>query len=82
MPRRFDRQTRLQGIPAIIGVSRHRRDIVRKLALQCEVRVAFVARLRDEERFPSIDALIAQIQRDIQSVREAARTQRNSDDHV
>jgi riboflavin kinase/FMN adenylyltransferase len=45
------------------------------------VRVAFVARLRDEQRFASIDALIAQIQRDIQSVREAARAQRDSDDH-
>jgi riboflavin kinase/FMN adenylyltransferase len=45
------------------------------------VRVAFVARLRDEQRFPSIDALIAQIQRDIQSVREAARTNRDSEDH-
>jgi riboflavin kinase/FMN adenylyltransferase len=38
------------------------------------LRVAFVARLRDERRFTAIDELVAQIRRDIAAVREAART--------
>ena len=33
------------------------------------VEVAFVARLRGEERFDSIDALVAQIQRDVDATR-------------
>ncbi len=45
------------------------------------LRVAFVARLRDERRFASVDELIAQIERDTLAAREAARTQRTPDDH-
>jgi riboflavin kinase/FMN adenylyltransferase len=33
------------------------------------VRVEFVERLRSEQRFPSVDALLVQIQQDIQSAR-------------
>jgi len=39
------------------------------------VRTSFVARLRDEVKFDSVDALIAQIQRDIADARTALRTQ-------
>jgi riboflavin kinase/FMN adenylyltransferase len=37
------------------------------------LRVSFVHRLRDERRFPSIDALRAQIARDVEAAREALR---------
>lgn len=43
------------------------------------LRVAFVARLRDERRFTAIDELVAQIRRDIASVREAARSRTRQD---
>jgi riboflavin kinase/FMN adenylyltransferase len=43
------------------------------------LRVAFVARLRDERRFTAIDELVAQIRRDIASVREAARNRTPQD---
>ena len=43
------------------------------------LRVAFVARLRDERRFTAIDELVAQIRRDISAVREAARTRTRQD---
>ncbi len=45
------------------------------------IRVAFVARLRDERRFTSIDELVAQIKRDIDSVREAARAAKDPGHH-
>jgi riboflavin kinase/FMN adenylyltransferase len=35
------------------------------------IRVAFVARLRDERRFPSVDALRAQIAADVSRARDA-----------
>jgi riboflavin kinase / FMN adenylyltransferase len=34
------------------------------------LRVAFIERLRGEQRFPSVDDLIAQMQRDIEEARE------------
>jgi riboflavin kinase/FMN adenylyltransferase len=37
------------------------------------IRLAFLARLRDERRFPSIDALRAQIARDVAAARELLR---------
>ena len=37
------------------------------------IRVAFAKRLRDERRFPSVDALRAQIARDVDAAREALR---------
>ena len=37
------------------------------------LRVAFHTRLRDEARFPSVDALVAQIQRDIDAARAALK---------
>jgi riboflavin kinase/FMN adenylyltransferase len=46
------------------------------------LRVGFVARLRDERRFTAIDELVAQIRRDIDAVREAARNRSAQDqDH-
>jgi FAD synthase len=38
------------------------------------MRVSFVAKLRDEARFDSVDALVAQIQRDIDAARQALAT--------
>jgi riboflavin kinase/FMN adenylyltransferase len=35
------------------------------------IRVAFLARLRDERRFPSVDALRAQIAEDVSRARDA-----------
>lgn len=37
------------------------------------VRIGFTKRLRDEERFPSVDALVAQIRRDIEAARASLR---------
>lgn len=37
------------------------------------LRLEFVERLRDEEKYPSVDALVAQIQKDIARVREILR---------
>jgi len=33
--------------------------------------VSFVARLRDEERYDSVDALVAQMNRDVEATRDA-----------
>ena len=35
-----------------------------------QLRVAFIERLRGEQRFPSVDDLIAQMQRDVEEARE------------
>jgi riboflavin kinase/FMN adenylyltransferase len=35
-----------------------------------ELQLEFVSRLRDEQRFPDIDTLVAQIQTDIQQARQ------------
>ncbi len=38
-----------------------------------ELTVEFIARLRDEQRFPSLDALVAQIRRDVERARDVLR---------
>ena len=78
-PPRFDRGGRCSGVrPTVEGVQRrlethlldfppsdHTGDLYgQSLTLQ------FVARLRDEQRFSSIDALVAQIQLDIEQARQ------------
>ena len=35
------------------------------------VRIEFVQRLRDQERFDEVDALVAQMRRDVEATREA-----------
>ena len=41
-----------------------------------DVRLEFVARLRDELKFPSVDALIEQMQRDVAWAREILSKQK------
>jgi len=50
-------------------VETHVLDFARNL-YGTEIQVDFIDRLRDEQRFPSIDALVAQIEQDIQHAKE------------
>ena len=43
-----------------------------------EVKVRFVARLRGEERFESVEALVAQMQRDVEATRRVLGAERGS----
>jgi riboflavin kinase/FMN adenylyltransferase len=59
-----------QGQP--ISVEAHILDVDEDL-YGAEVRLGFVARLRDEQRFANVDELVAQIRRDVEAARALVR---------
>jgi riboflavin kinase/FMN adenylyltransferase len=57
-------------------VEAHLLDFDRDLYEQ-EVRLSFIGRIRDEQKFPSLDALVSQIHADIAQTREMVASWRS-----
>jgi riboflavin kinase/FMN adenylyltransferase len=55
-----------------LRVEAHLIDFAARELVGARVRLGFALRLRDEQRFPSVDALVTQIRRDIEATRAAA----------
>jgi riboflavin kinase/FMN adenylyltransferase len=56
-----------------VGVEAHLLDWAGGELRGARLRVGFTMRLRDEARFPSVDALVTQIRRDLEAARALAR---------